>query len=197
MGGRAAGEMDGKVFDSWSRRVKIALEILAIPTVVVWGFTRFPKAEAPTDVDRIDIQDDVDWPSQSPDDCWGEYKVIFANVGKTRVNVETAEVTVWILDDLDAGTTAVSFDPKEQERHPAAVGPKPIVELVHSYGPNETTSAGMTVKFHKSPGKIALFKIRSGDWYRYNWRYVCDDNGSAVDGGSPGQPGVSRNVAGP
>src|SRR5438477_8740795 len=89
---------------SWSKMVEVVktvLEIIAILVAGWWAYTRFRQGEAPSLMQRADLQGNLMWFKDSKDACQAEYEVEFRNIGKVSIEVGRVRISAWTLTELN------------------------------------------------------------------------------------------------
>ena len=71
----APSRLTGVAFDRWAARLKLILEILAIPVAAYWAFTRFEEGEKPGLEARVEFSSQLDWAEQpNSSECVAQLK---------------------------------------------------------------------------------------------------------------------------
>jgi len=175
--------------DTWLSRTKIFLEIVAIPVVAYWAFTRFNAQEAPALEHRAKIQGELSWQRRSDKECIAEYRIKFENIGMSSIELTKAKLRAWPLDVSVLSAPIAYVDPLKMRDK------KPIVEadleeyLVHRYPPSVTDEVGLMFLVKRAPGDMLVFLVegesqidRRGNrqsWFDHRWDYVCGESGTA------------------
>jgi hypothetical protein len=175
--------------DTWLSRTKIFLEIVAIPVVAYWAFTRFNAQEAPALEHRAKIQGELSWQRRSDKECIAEYRIKFENIGMSSIELTKAKLRAWPLDVSVLSAPIAYVDPLKMRDK------KPIVEadleeyLVHRYPPSVTDEVGLMFVVKRAPGDMLVFLVegesqidRRGSrqsWFDHRWDYVCGESGTA------------------
>src|ERR1700704_3006570 len=80
---RRSVKPDASRVDKLLSRIKIIMEIIAIPVVAVWAgywaFAHFYAEDAPALEHRAKIEGDLSWQKRSDEECIAEFKIKFEN----------------------------------------------------------------------------------------------------------------------
>jgi len=182
--------------DRWFARIKIILEIIAIPAAAYWAFTRFVEGEAPSLQERVAMQGELHWHERSENDCLVEYAVAVQNIGKTSVNVREVHLSWWLLEEPPAESEITFLDPDEITKGKSPLKMVMPTNLNGSYAPDVSDKTGFLFRVRKAPGRIIMFKLGvmtdrdlHGD---YRWDYICGERPS-----QGGKPRISRAAKSP
>lgn len=175
-----------KALDTWLSRLKIGLEIVAIPVVGYWAFSRFVAEEAPALEHRARLQGELSWQQRSDKDCIAEYRIKFENIGKSSIELTKTKLRAWLLDVPALTETIVYVDPLKMRNQKALLEADLDQYLVHRYAPAVTDEVGLMFLVKRAPGQMMLFLIegesqtggqQTQEWFDHRWDYACGESG--------------------
>ena len=176
-----------------AERLKVIFEIIAIPLAGYWAYTVFIESDAPSLVPRSNLSTQINWLSKTSDECQGELKVDFHNIGKKSLEVGKVNLSSWYLAEsarLEQSETLKLIDPiKMRESIPLLN--QATDDLRFKYEPDVKLTNSFLFVVKRFPKKQILFEIglwRKEDledefpnWNFYNWDWVCGDNPYAIE----------------
>lgn len=159
---RRSVKPDASRVDKLLSRIKIIMEIVAIPVVAVWAaywaFTHFYAEDEPALEHRAKIEGNLSWQKRSDEECIAEFRIKFENVGKRSINLKKAMLKVWPLDIPVLSMPIVYVDPLEMVRDKEPIVKADLTPYLDTrYPPTVADYVGSMLLVKRAPGKMMFF----------------------------------------
>ena len=174
-------------FDIWLGRVKILLEIIAIPIAAYWAFSRFAEGEAPSLEHRHDTQSYLNWfDSSASDSCLGQFGLTLKNIGKVSFEVDQVTARAWLTTPARPQEAVGYLSPAALRGQPPQFEKVITDQLVGRYAPDVSLHDDFVFVLKRTPGQFALLQVVANvkpnpqlpnglQIEEYRWDYVCGE----------------------
>src|SRR4029453_17833630 len=147
----------------WLDRIKMVLEVIAIPLAGAWAIAVFWRTELPSITPRAELKGEIVWDvyGQS-EECLAEYKVSFKNLGRQTLKVTRVLINAWELDPMaPIGGPVIFFDPGRLTFEDTALFKPPLNikdRLIELYPPEVSDEAGFLFRVKKDSARSIVFR---------------------------------------